>query len=190
MTIVVAIHDGTTTWLGSDRLFRGSGSDRTILGTPTAKWVMDHRWAIATSGATFKRAALEDRWQDIFSRGEFERLSPFARGQILANALRLSGIVPTIDDDLRVPIWGSDFIVACAGEVWEYDEAMTPRQIGPHELVVSGSGSAHALAAAWAIQNRTTAVSASPEFVVRVAIEAACALDTSCEGPWLGKLTK
>ncbi len=142
MTIVAAIHDGITTWLGSDRLFRASASDRTILGTPTAKWVMDHRWAIATSGATFKRAVIDEWWQGFFSHGEFERFTPFARGQVLARALRESGVVPTIDDDLRVPIWGSDFIVACAGKAWEYDEAMTP-EIRPVRLSIlrpAGSG--------------------------------------------------
>jgi hypothetical protein len=182
MTIIAALTDGRTTWLGSDRLL---GGEKKLIAGDSAKWTVFDRWAVASTGASFKHHIIESCWSDISPSGT-SKTSTYDLGQVIIKQFKKHGISPEIDEETRVQKWGGQIIIARAGLVIEYDESMCPSTAIPGELVTCGSGWSFAMAAGWALQN--VAQEYAPDSIISMAVKAACRFDESCEGEWYSRL--
>lgn len=192
MTIIAAIHDGETTWLGSD-LLAGVSGERKFMPDETGKWIIRSGWAFANSGLLLANRVVQAHWSEIFPSPVLPSLDMkgmFGIGQIIASKFREAGIEPDIEEHYRNPLWGGHIIVARAGMIWHYDGAMAPTEVPAGDLVAIGSGTDSALSAAYAVRKFARAPDGIRDLseAVEIAVDTACRFNTDCEGIWFGKL--
>jgi ATP-dependent protease HslVU (ClpYQ) peptidase subunit len=170
MTIICAMHEpGVGTWIASDTMRGGS---RKIVMDKT-KFTICGKWAIGVAG--YARAA---DVLDIATSSIAECDSIGAVAVKLRDALRDDGFRQADNGDLTVN-YGTEFVVASAGGVWDVDAGFAITPIPAGRLHANGSGCDEAIGAAYAARALGCV---DGERIVRLAVEAAISNCQGCGG--------
>ncbi len=179
MTIVCAITDGATTWIGSDRQMTMGGS----LAIPCrqGKWSeLPSGWWVGVSGWVRLENLVQ---QCTHTSYDAAGLAQRVRELIRADGWQKAGPAETLEGPEQHDV---SMLLAKPGELWAVLACSAAVRCPDQELAAIGAGSAAALGAAWAYMRFGVAVSAE---VIETAVLASCRYEPSCgHGEWIRKL--
>ncbi len=179
MSVIVALPaDGDRpTWIGSDSMVH-AGSLR-LTGR---KWVVQGPWAVGVAGHLRTVNLIEQHAGDLFT----DVADAFDFSCRMRAVLQQDGYQDA--EDGRGPVeLGQSFLLARQSGVWTIGNDFSVIRIPAGQLWAEGTGRELALGAAHALMAVRPRPSESE--IVRAAIEAAIAFDSSCGGPvWIEQL--
>lgn len=172
MTILTAISDGKSIWLGSN--YRAVISDTPLPG-PHDPWLQKGNWAVGICGASVQLDIL------MMNAPIFEKISndPYE----LADKIRDIFVAKNYFERGNGP--HPDFGIYCilahlSGQIWDLDESMALSPIPNDTIWARGSGMDYALGADYAL--RTFEKNISLEKRITLATKAAIHNDVYCPG--------
>lgn len=174
MSIIAAMTCSRTgaTWIGCDTLMC-SASLRQIVGP---KWVVRAPWALGVAGHLRALNLFQHHAPALLG----DLAHPFELAGRARELLKADGFTTESEDGVGPIVYGQMLILARPGEVWSVAADFSVVAIEPGRLWAEGSGRELAIGAAHALVELGAGLAA--EQVVRRAVEAAIALETSCGG--------
>ena len=172
MTIITALSDDKSTWLGHN-------SASTIGDTPLEgldPWVKFGDWALGITGTSYHQDFLELRVKQLEENSETPmQLCEFIRKIFLEHQISIDG------GDYGTPKFGIwCILVNKSGGIWDIGNRMSCSKIKKNKLWATGSGVDYALGADYATLQ--VAPKTSIKNRVRIATEAAILHETTCPG--------
>lgn len=180
MSVIAAMYSSRTrsTWVASDTMV-SSDSLRQIIGP---KWIVRMPWAIGVAGHL--------RTINVFKHHAAELLENLTDAYEFAvrarDILKTDGYRDSEKGD-GPPQFGQTLLLARCGGLWNIGADFSVIALPADQLWAEGTGRELALGAAHALLSSGANVPAGD--VVRCAVEAAIAYDTTCGGkPWVEEL--
>ncbi len=176
MTVICAVRGSVdSVVLGSDTLITGGHHSRVGTGQ---KWVHGRHVSIGTTGPYLVLRAVEHEiglWKPT--------MDPHTIWKTMRKVLKSVEFKPVdkpeSDDP---PYWGFSFMFATYNRLLSFGGDGGGVDFGVMEFAARGAGCSHA-EGAWSAMASAPAFNMSINRRVQVAVEAACAWDTSCGGP-------
>jgi hypothetical protein len=171
MTILTALAANGTVWFGYND---GHTIGDTPLPGSDCPWLKLGPWSLGVSGTSSAFSILNHHRGDFDSQSDDVEEVVFKIRTILLGY----GMGGKADDEveLRFGIWC--ILIHLNGGIWDVDDALAFSRIPEDTLWARGSGSDYALGAEHALK----ALNSPPEMRIRLAVEAAIALDLFCCG--------
>ncbi len=168
MSILVAMIDKGTAWIGSDTQVTDGGT-RWLL---EPKWAFAPPWAFGVVGSARAATVLAHKAPQVFGVSNTIHDVCFnAREALLADGFKpANGEVPGIPD--------FDMLVARGPYLWWIGDDFSGEAVKPGLPVAIGSGDAYAFGAMMVMQE----LGKSPEATLRAGLRAAMKFSTSCGG--------
>jgi len=173
MTIITALSDGKTVWLGNNSAI---SIGETPLDYDFDPWVKFGDWALGVTGNSFQQDFLEANLEQLEKNSDAPlQLTMFIRTLFLENYISVE------ERDAGTASFGIwCILVNKDGRVWDVDSHLAHSRIPSNKIWARGSGIDYALGADFATLKTQPEMPHSDR--VHLAIEAAIANDTSCPG--------
>ena len=168
MSVICALHENGTTWIGSDTQTQDGG----MVEYCGPKWVVSKNWAVGIAGDLRTLTLIENCKRSIFSAN---RTSVFQVAQAIKNLITEDGYQS--NSDYGAQTQGSEFIIASKNNVWSLCQSFAIVGYQEGQLVAQGSGCGLAYGADFVAQDIF-----EPKERMEYAINAAIAKTTSCGG--------
>ena len=176
--MICAIADAKATWIASNTSCI-TGDGRVIICGPL--WYIHERWAVGQTGDARTGDILKECLSELFDNLD----GPFAFTERLRSILERYGYKGSHGNDDSVPCYGSSYILAGAGKLWDIDTSFDITEYPSREMVARGSGGHYALGVWYALKDTPT----KPSKILDMAVRAAIANDVNCGGePWVRQL--
>ena len=168
MSILVAMIDKGTVWVGSDTQITDGGTKWML----EPKWTFSPPWVFGTVGSARAATVLAHKAPDVFhSSNTIHEVCFRARNALLADGFKpAEGAVPGIPE--------FDMLAARGSELWWIGDDFSGEIVKPNMPVAIGSGDAYALGAMMVTQDQGD----PPESILRAGLKAAMKFSTSCGG--------
>lgn len=173
MTIITAIYDGKSTWLGNN-------SASTIGDTPVDDnfdpWIKFSDWALGVTGDSFQQDFLTHNVKTLIKNG----LSAMTLTKCIRD-LFLDNYISESDTGHASPSFGiSCILVNKDGSIWNLGHRLALTQISPNKVWANGSGVDYSLGADFAII--ASGANISTQERIEIVTQAAIKNDVYCPG--------
>lgn len=177
MSVICAIADAKATWLASNTSCI-TGDGRVLICGPL--WYVHEKWAVGQTGDARTGCVLKEHLSALFNNLD----GPFEFTERFRGLLERHGYKGTYGDE-AVPCYGSSYILAGAGRVFDIDASFDITEYPLGEMAARGSGGHYALGVWYALKETSTKSSQ----ILDMAVRAAIANDVHCGGePWVRQL--
>ena len=168
MSILVAMVDKGTVWIGSDTQITNSGM-RLML---EPKWSFAPPWVFGVVGSARAATVMIHKAPEVFGVADnIHQVCFNARGALLGD-----GFKPTNGDVPGIPEF--DMLVANGPRLWWIGDDFSGEAVKPNLPIAIGAGDAYAFGAMMVMQEQHK----GPEEVLRAGLRAAMKFSTSCGG--------